>query len=395
MKILILSFYYRPDLSACSFRTTILVDSLRRQMPAGSQVDVITTLPNRYHSYSADAQESEIDDGVRITRVALPPHKSGILDQARAFIAFTRGASRAAEPKYDVVFATSSRLMTAVLGAWIARKTHARLYLDLRDIFVDTIADVYTGPIAWSTKPVFHFLERWAVSRADQVNLVSRGFAQYFERQYPAQRFSYYTNGIDDEFLAGAPDAAQEIARVESPRRLTVLYAGNLGEGQGLHAILPALARGMGNNVRFLVVGDGGRKRALELALAAEGITNVELRPPVPRAELVKLYEASDVLFLHLNDYEAFKKVLPSKVFEYAAMGKPVWAGVAGYAAEFIRTEIRNSAVFAPCDVADGVRAFETLALTNTQRPEFLAKYSRASISDAMAAEVLSLSDHG
>jgi len=31
----------------------------------------------------------------------------------------------------------------------------------------------------------------------------------------------------------------------------------------------------------------------------------------------------ADVLFLHLNAYKAFEKVLPSKIFEYAATGRP------------------------------------------------------------------------
>jgi hypothetical protein len=49
---------------------------------------------------------------------------------------------------YDLVLATSSRLMTAALGALIARRKRARLYLDIRDIFVDTIGDVSPGPLA-------------------------------------------------------------------------------------------------------------------------------------------------------------------------------------------------------------------------------------------------------
>ena len=48
---------------------------------------------------------------------------------------------------------------------------------------------------------------------------------------------------------------------------------------------------------------------------------------------------STDVLFLHLNDYSAFRKVIPSKIFEYAATGKPIVAGVSGYAAEFLRHE--------------------------------------------------------
>jgi glycosyltransferase involved in cell wall biosynthesis len=232
--------------------------------------------------------------------------------------------------------------MTAVLGAWIARRKNARLYLDIRDIFVDTIKDVLPRKVTWMVKTVFSVLEKWVIKQADKVNLVSFGFSEYFSTRYPQQRFSYFTNGIDDEFLAAAPTQTFVPTKVAEDRPLTVLYAGNLGEGQGLHEIIPRLAKRMGSRVHFKIIGDGGRKRALEAALSKIGVTSVELLPPVQRDELLKAYHAADVLFLDLNDYDAFKKVLPSKIFEYAALGKPVWAGVSGYAAEFVRSEINN-----------------------------------------------------
>ena len=102
-------------------------------------------------------------------------------------------------------------------------------------------------------------------------------------------------------------------------------------------------------------------------------------------------YRSADVLFLHLNDYEAFKHVLPSKVFEYAAMGKPLWAGVAGFAAEFVTTEVPNSAVFEPCDVAGGLRAFECLTLRSEPRGAFVAKYARAHLARQLAEDILAL----
>ena len=231
---------------------------------------------------------------------------------------------------YDIVFATSSRLMTAVLGAWIARRKRARLYLDIRDIFVDTIQDVAPRMVSLLGKPLFSAMERWAIQRADTVNLVSPAFADYFSSRYPNQRFSFFTNGIDEEFLQVACRNVRVAAEDEGARTLSVVYAGNVGEGQGLHLIIPEIAKRIGSDVRIRVIGDGGRKRALAVALYSAGITNVDLLPPMSRNKLIEAYREADILFLHLNDYDAFKKVLPSKLFEYAALGKPIWAGVSG-----------------------------------------------------------------
>lgn len=388
MRILILTFYYRPDLSAGSFRTTALVSALRERAPPGTQIDVITTLPNRYHTFTSDAAERETEPGVEIHRIRLPAHRNDMAGQSRAFLSFARAAWRLIEPRdYDLVFATSSRLMTAALGAWVARRKRVRLYLDIRDIFVDTINDILPSLAAAPVRVITSMIERWTMRRADRINVVSPGFVPYFRERYPDRPLAGFTNGIDDEFIDAGP-ATDGPVRSEP---ITVLYAGNIGEGQGLHAILPGLAQALQGRARFIVIGEGGRRGALESALQAGGVSNVEIRPPVQRRMLMDAYRAADVLFLHLNAHAAFEKVLPSKLFEYAALGKPVLAGVAGYAARFTREEITNSAVFSPCNVAEGVTALTSLKVADSPRPQFIAKYARANIARDMADDILTL----
>src|SRR2546427_998928 len=103
LRILALSFYYRPDLSAGSFRMTALVEALRGTLPQGSHIDVVTTLPNRYASFTAEAPRSEERPGVSIRRIALGRHRSGMLDQSAAFLGFARGAIANVEGRdYDL-----------------------------------------------------------------------------------------------------------------------------------------------------------------------------------------------------------------------------------------------------------------------------------------------------
>lgn len=384
MKILVLSFYFTPDLCAGAFRTEALVQALVQRFPR-AQLDVVSTLPNRYQSFSAEAPETEQWPGLRITRIALPSHRSGMRDQSRAFLRYYRETQRMIRSEaYDLVIGTSSRLMTAVLAARVARQKSALLYLDIRDIFVDTIGDVLQPTLAVITKPLFSIIEKWAFSTADQINLVSRGFESYFRTRYPRQKISFFPNGIDAEFMAPVVVPEPTIRRGE----VTILYAGNIGEGQGLHHILPELALRMQGQARFRVIGDGGRINVLRQVLAKRQVDNVELLAPMRRDALIKEYLAADVLFLHLNDYDAFRKVLPSKIFEYSALGKPVWAGVAGYAAEFLAQEVDNAAVFPPCDAATAMQVFDQLTLGTASRPAFLQKFSRDNIMRDMAADI-------
>ncbi|MDR7142225.1 glycosyltransferase family 4 protein [Rhizobium sp. BE258] len=392
-RILLLTYYFPPDLSAGSFRATSLVKALLEESGGDLEIEVITTMPNRYNSVVSErAAQREVNGETTITRIALPPPGSGRLSQVKRFMGFARAAARLAKAqKYDLVVATSSRLMTAVLGTYIARKSRSPLYLDIRDIFVETMLTLSKGKISGQLLRVFGLLERWAVRSADGVNVVSGGFVPYFQERYGQDiRLDVFTNGVDESFLA---DFAPLKAKTDPV--LDIVYAGNIGDGQGLDLIIPELAMRTVGKARFRVVGDGGRIDALKSALQAKGVSNVILLPPVARAEVIDIYRDADILFLHLNDIAAFERVIPSKLFEYAATGKPILAGVSGFSAKFIAEEIGNAALFNPCDVEGGLKALEQLQPGTTNRQAFLDKYDRRAIMSRMAKRLLEVSARG
>lgn len=390
MKLLLLTFYYPPDLSAGSFRAKALVDALLAEAGTSLQIDVITTLPNRYHTHLIEAESFEESAGLTIRRIALPAHQSGMFDQVKAFTAFARTVlSETQGRQWDLVVATSSRLMTGVLGGQVAKRLNIPLYLDIRDLFTDTMGDLLSGNILRVLLPKFRWLERRTLRSADRVNLVSAGFLSHAREIEPRHDYRVFTNGIDDDFLE--IDFSSDDVRNDSLP--LVVYAGNMGEGQGLHNVMPETAQLLEGKVRFRFLGGGGRREQLEKALAEAAVTNVEVLNPVPRFELNKHYRDADVLFLHLNDHAAFCKVLPSKLFEYAATGKPILAGVAGHAAEFIRKEIPGAEVFEPCNATDMASALERLLTIQTpiDRSDFCARFARKKIMHEMAKDVLTL----
>lgn len=380
-----LSFYFEPDLSAGSFRASALVKALGEKVGHGGTVEVITSQPNRYHSFSSSAPLlEERVNGISILRVALPPHRGGFLDQVRAYSVYAfRVLWHLRGKKYDVVFATSSRLMTAVLGAFVSQWKGIPLYLDVRDIFVDTIQDVLSRPMVTVLKPIFRLLERFAMNRASRINLVSEGFREYFASSYPNKSYGFIPNGIDEEFLGVDFSGKGKVGT-----RKIVLYAGNIGEGQGLHRILPALASQFESTHEFWILGDGGQRSELESAVA--GMCNVRVLPPVSRNALIEFYRQADILFVHLNDYPAFRKVLPSKLFEYAATGKPILAGVSGYAADFV-SQLQNVAVFAPCNAMAAAAALNNLQADVVSRKIFIERFRRATLMDNLCADLLEI----
>ena len=98
-------------------------------------------------------------------------------------------------------------------------------------------------------------------------------------------------------------------------------------------------------------------------------------------------------MFLHLNNHEAFKKVLPSKIFEYAATGKPILAGVDGYARRFLNKEVLNSYIFNPTDHKRAITLFKQIKLDFTNRKGFINKFKREKIMYKLLLDIISINN--
>lgn len=388
MKILILVFYYSPDLSAGSFKNLALVNELSKQIGENNSIEVITTHPSRYASFKQNAADIDKMGNVTIRRIRLPLLGGGFLGQAFDFLFYAINViSLARKERYDLVYASSSRLMTASLGALVSTMQKAAYYVDIRDIFVDTIHEVFPARYTFFLRPILTMVERMTLLQASKINLVSAGFANYFSKRYPNIDKSFHTNGIDSQFLD--PMLFAQIEKRKPGNPLVLVYAGNFGDGQGLHDIVPNLAKALEGRAVFRLIGDGRRRSDLKRILDTVNLANVEVVPPVNREDLQQYYSDADILFLHLNKGDAFTRVLPSKLFEYAAMGKPILAGVSGFPEQFIRDNIRNAATFLPGDHIGALNAIKRLELKSVSREEFCKKFSRKNIVKNMASDII------
>ena len=348
-RILYLSFYFRPDLCAGSFRNSPLVDELAKQTKNDAiEMDVFTTSPNRYSSFRKEYLNKERIDNVTIERIEVPSHESGIKDQIFSFKTyFFETLKRTKNKNYDLVFASSSRFFTSYLGYLIAKKQSIPLYVDTRDLFSETLRNI-SGHffIRHIIAPIIAKLEQQIYNYAHHINLISEGFKDSFPDK-TVSTFSFYTHGVDPLFQS----ANNLNGTTSQDYRKQIVYAGNIGDGQGLDKIIPEAALKLNSNYKFTIIGDGGARRKLEERIEQFDLENVKLLKPVSRENIIKIYERADILFIHLNDLKVFQKVLPSKIFELAVIEKPILAGVQGYARTFLRNNVNGVYLFNPEDV--------------------------------------------
>lgn len=392
-RILYLTFYFRPDLCAGSFRNSPLAEELAARAEGDDiHIDVVTTTPNRYKSYREAYEPTEHHDNMTIERLEIPSHESGIADQALSFASyFFQALKLTADRNYDLVFASSSRFFTSYLGYRIALRDHTPLYLDVRDIFSETFGDLSMNPLMHGgIIPIIKQMEKRVYHYADHINLISEGFRPFFKFCDDTTTFSTFTHGVDRVFSENNFDAS-----LSTKSEKTILYAGNIGDGQGLHHVIPEASEQLGSSYRFQVIGDGGSREELEKQIRDRNIRNVEILKPMNRKKLINHYRKADMLLLHLNDRPIFTKVLPSKIFELAATEKPILAGVKGEAASFLNEHIEGSFLFEPGDASGLVGQVRKIEKLNGQHQkfdnsEFVERFSRKKINREMAASILS-----
>lgn len=394
MKLIFFTFYFEPDLSAGSFRASSLTKAIAKRLDKKSEIHVITTQPNRYKEFKVEAKNLEIDKNITIHRVSIPEHKNTLISQVYSFVFYALKAYKLClRLKPNFIIGTTGRLMTGLLSGICAARSKIPYFIDLRDIFSESISDLFSKKNPFFSRIIKYFffqIEKKLVSSAIGVNVVSEGFIEYFEnQQINTSEWTCFTNGVDSEF-----ENSMNISHKKNNEKKTILYAGNIGSGQGLHSIIPDLAFKLRNSHNFIIIGDGGRKSELIQIIKSRKIENIQFFAPIERKMLINYYQTADILFLHLNDYPAFKRVLPSKIFEYASVGKPILAGLEGYSSKFIKENIPYSIVFKPCDVdscIESISKLEAIKISKHNIEFFIDKFNRRNIMDKMAYHLIML----
>ena len=346
----------------------------------------------------ADVPMYEQQGDIQIVRFYTPEHNNSFI---RQFLSYSYFASKALKHAYanriyyDSIFSTSSRLGTGFLGFLVSKLTKKPLSLDIRDIFSDNLSSVslFKGFLGGTLVKLFSRIETRIVSHAKWVNFVSPGFLKYSHIKKLGKKIHLFTNGIDDIFVKNKKTISQILKKNVEKKSITITYAGNIGFGQGLELIVLPLAIHYKNKINIQLIGDGSSVNLIKKGIVEKGINNIQLIPPVDRSKLLEYYNNTDMFLLHLNDIPAFKKVLPSKIFDYGSFDKPMLAGVQGVANQFIKENFPDACLFDPGDVESIIKYIDGIIENGIHRidnSKFVEKYSRNNIMNEMLESIFS-----
>jgi len=343
MKILFLSHYFPPEGNAPATR---VYEMCRRWVKAGHDVTVITCAPNVpagkvYAGYKNRFRHTETKDGIRVIRVwtYIAPNKGTIrriLNYLSYFFSATLAAIFGARP--DIVIATSPQFFCGWAGVVVAKLKRRPFILEIRDIWPESILAVGAMKKGRLIK-LLEWMETHLYRAAKHIVTVGEGYKnRLIEKGVPAEKISVITNGIDPAIMEPRSKDVALAERYRLGNHFVCAYIGTIGMACGLDIILRAaerLQKKQNNHIRFLLVGDGARREYLEQR--AHGLRNVTFTGLQPREQIPAYLSISDVCLVHLAKRELFQTVLPSKMIEACAMGKPVILGVEGYAADLLQ----------------------------------------------------------
>ncbi len=330
MKILFLTHYYPPEVNAPANRVH---EHARAWVKDGHHVTVITGVPNHprgqlFPGYRNRWLQEERIDGVRVLRTWMyVTANEGFVKRTANYLAFMLTAIlasfRAERP--DVVVATSPQFFCGIAGAAVGVLKRRPFVLEVRDLWPESI--VALGQLKRGSLLVrlLEAVERGLYRRARGVVVVTRAFAKHIAaRGVPESRIALVYNGIDGDAWSPRPPAPALLARHGIGGSTRVGYVGTLGLAHGLITVLDAAQRLGDPDVHFVFVGDGADRARIELEAKQRGLTNVHFTGLLPRTEVPNWLASLDVLLVMLRDLPVFETVIPSKLFEFAAMERPI-----------------------------------------------------------------------
>ncbi len=289
-------------------------------------------------------------NGVRVLRAYTYPalHRS-FLWRIVSFLSFmctSVWAGLRAGP-VDLVMGTSPPIFQAV-SAWVVALLRRKPFLlEIRDLWPEFAIEmgVLKNPmLIWLSR----WLEGFLYARATHLLVNSPAYRDYLlKKGIPTTKVSLIANGVDPDMFTASEDGTAIRQRWNLDTHFVVTYAGALGLANDIPIVLQAAAQLRDHaHIRFLLVGDGKERAALEAQAKEMRLANVIFTGSQPKSNMPAILAASDACLAILQNIPLFRTTFPNKVFDYMAAGRPTLLAIDGVIREVI--EAAKGGVFVP-----------------------------------------------
>jgi glycosyltransferase involved in cell wall biosynthesis len=391
VRLAILTQYYPPETGAPQRRLSHLAGHFVR---AGHSVDVLTAMPNYpqgqiFPGYGGLARREQ-RDGVNVLRTSIyPTQQTGFLPRLANYFSFVISSAAVGSvlmPRPDYLFVESPPLFLGLSGYWLSRLKFTRLIFNVADLWPETavrLGVLRENSLAFRMSAS---LERFCYRKSWLITGQSKSILENIAQRFPKASLFHLSNGVDTaQFNPDRKTQAQRAALCSNGDFLAV-YAGLHGLAQGLDQVLDAAeVLKAEKGFRFVLIGDGPKKSALQERARDRQLNNVRFLDSRSADQMPELLASADALMVPLKGF--IPGAVPSKLYEAMGSGRPVVLIADGEAADVVR-EANSGVAVAPGDirgVADALRRLRadtqlSTAMGQNGRKIVLERFDRDSI---------------
>ena len=390
MKIIFLTDNFPPENNAPATRTH---EHCKRWIDYGSDITVITCFPNFPKGEVFDGFKNKIIETSEVEKINLirvwsyMTKNEGffkrILDYLSfSFTSFFAGLFR----DFDIVISTSPQFFTSFTGFLLKLIRRKKWVFEVRDLWPDTIAAVGSINRHSLLYKILETIELFFYAKADMIIVVTSSFKRdLVERGVNEDKIHIIYNGIDDVFSENKIKKGRlEIRKnLKINDKVVIGYIGTVGMTHDLIFTVKQL-KNLPAKYHLLIVGDGAAKREIFEFIKNNKLKNITLLDSITKESVPSFINAIDLSLIQLKKCDTFKNVIPSKIFENAAMGKTIILGVEGESKNIIE-KYNLGLSFEPGNFNSFISALDKSdSFTSENRGEFLKEFSRDSQAEKM-----------
>ncbi|MCH8556535.1 MAG: glycosyltransferase family 4 protein [Balneolia bacterium] len=383
MKILYITQYFPPEIGAGPVRAQANTDFLSEQ---GHDVDVLCQFPNyptgkTPGNYKGKWLIAEQHGYLRVNRVwVFPTARKNRLDQLLLFGSFfITGLFFAIRniKEYDIIYASSPPLSSALIGAFLSRLTGIKWIFEVRDLWPDSLLGTAGGSSASLLYKLLKHTENRLYKSADLTIAVTDAAAETIQSNQPLADVRVVHNGVDPEsFIPAEPDAEN------STDTFRVGYIGSIGV---IHDFEPVVRAAKlcedDSRIQFIIVGDGSRADELEELVRYYKPLNLQWIGLKPYSEIPDIMKTFHIGLNPIRNAKPFETIINVKFYEYLSCQVPVISLGRG-TIKMIGDESRSAITLDPGDYKGLAENIKEL-LANPDKLRKLKENSRSFVYEA------------
>ncbi len=348
MKILYLSYYFHPDITAAAFRSSDFVEFLEHQK---IEHRVITTFPHKSdESIGTDDKPTYPLKRIRLKEM----NNNKFLSYVLHYLSFIPKAFQIALKwrlkgwRPSIVFISSPPIFIGLLGLMLKLMFRCKLVLEVRDIWPESA--VAAGQLNPKGRPykIARFFEKTLYRKSNGIVCVGKYMKNYIAK-YTDKEICIAYNGYKEipSTKRIVENAGAERENQQVSKKIRLAYAGNFGLVQGLECLIEAFAELIQVDTRYKwelhFFGTGVLENKLRNQVTMHKIDeHIVFRGAFPKHVLNEKLKEMDILFLGLIKSEALENTIPSKLFDYLSFGKPILAALSGEGKEILALNRSN-----------------------------------------------------